>query len=276
VLGSAQNPHVAAARSLLTRRGRTAASSFLVEGPHAVGEVLAGDHAVRELFVTDAAADREIELMRTAATRRIPVRVVTEKVLARLGDTVTPQGLVAVVALPSVDLAGVLAASPRLLVVLDTVADPGNAGTVIRTADAIGADAVVLSEGSVDVYGGKVVRAAAGSLLHLPVVPGADADATVEALRAAGITVLATAAAGEDSLDDLMDTDALAGPTAWLLGNEAHGLPKRLLDAADRRVRVPLRGRAESLNLAATAAICLHATSRAQNRTGQPPLRSIG
>jgi RNA methyltransferase, TrmH family len=268
VIGSAQNPHVAAARPLLTRRGRAAASAFLVEGPHAVGEVLAGDHVVRELFVTDVAADREVELMRVAATRRIPIRVVTEKVLARLGDTVTPQGLVAVVALPSADLAGVLSAAPRLVVVLDAVADPGNAGTVIRTADALGADAVILSQGSVDVYGGKVVRAAAGSLLHLPVIPGVDAEAAVAALKAAGIAVLATAATGEDSLDDVMDTEALAGPTAWLLGNEAHGLPQGLMDAADRRVRVPLRGRAESLNLAATAAICLHATSRAQNRTG--------
>jgi TrmH family RNA methyltransferase len=268
VIGSAQNPHVAAARSLLTRRGRVAASAFLVEGPHAVGEVLAGDHEVRELFVTDAAADREVELMRAAATRRIAVRVVSEKVLARLGDTVAPQGLIAVVALPAADLDSVLATSPRLLVVLDSVADPGNAGTVIRTADAIGADAVILTQGSVDVYGGKVVRAAAGSLLHLPVVPGVDAEATVAQLKAAGVAVLATATTGEDSLDDLMETDVLAQPTAWLLGNEAHGLPPGLLDAADRRVRVPLRGRAESLNLAATAAICLHATSRAQHRTG--------
>jgi TrmH family RNA methyltransferase len=269
VIGSAQNLHVAAARSLLTRRGRVAASAFLVEGPHAVGELLAGDHEVRELFVTDTAADREVELMRAAASRRIAVRVVTEKVLARLGDTVTPQGLIAVVALPAAaDLATVLAASPRLLVVLDAVADPGNAGTVIRTADAIAADAVVLSQGSVDVYGGKVVRAAAGSLLHLPVIAGVAADAAVAQLKAAGITVLATAATGEDSLDDLMDGDVLAGPTAWLFGNEAHGLGDGLMAAADRRVRVPLRGRAESLNLAATAAICLHATSRAQNRSG--------
>jgi TrmH family RNA methyltransferase len=270
VIGSDQNQHVAAARSLLTRRGRVAASAFLVEGPHAVGEVLAGDHEVRELFTTDAAADRDVDLMRVAATRRIPVRVVTERVLARLGDTVTPQGLVAVVALPAADLRAVLAASPRLLVVLDSIADPGNAGTVIRTADAVGADAVILSQGSVDVYGGKVVRAAAGSLLHLPLVTGVEAGSAVAELRAAGITVFATAADGADSLDDLMDTDVLAAPTAWLFGNEAHGLPAALLDAADRRVRVPLRGRAESLNLAATAAICLHATARAQNRTGQP------
>jgi TrmH family RNA methyltransferase len=257
---------VVAARSLLTGRGRAAASAFLVEGPHAAGEVLAGGHGVRELFVTDAAADRELALMRAAAERGVTVRVVTERVLARLGDTVNPQGIVAVVDQPSIDLGRVLAGSPRLLAVLDAVADPGNAGAVIRTADAVGADAVLLTRGSADVYAGKVVRAAAGSLLHLPVVPGLDADTALERIGAAGLTVLATAADGEDSLDDLMDTAVLAEPTAWLLGNEAHGLPPELLAAADRRVRVPLRGRAESLNLAATAAICLHASARAQHR----------
>jgi TrmH family RNA methyltransferase len=242
-----------------------AASAFLVEGPHAVAEALGSDHEVRELFVTDAAADREVDLMRAAAERRVAVRVVTDKVLARLGETVTPQGVVAVVITPATDLATVLVGSPRLLVVLDAVADPGNAGTIIRTADALGADAVIVTEGSADVYAGKVVRSAAGSLLHLPVVTGVDASAAVDLIKAAGVAVLATAADGEENLDELMDTDALAGPTAWLLGNEAHGLPRGLLDAAHRSVRVPLRGRAESLNLAATAAICLHASTRAQN-----------
>lgn len=228
--------------------------------------MLAGDHGVRELFVTDAAADREIALMRAAAQRGTVVRVVTERVLARLGDTVTPQGMVAVVDLPTPELGSVLAGPPRLLVVLDAVADPGNAGTVIRTADAVGADAVLLTRGSADVYAGKVVRAAAGSLLHLPVLPGLDAVEVFARVRTAGLRLLATSADGEDSLDDLMDGDDLTEPTAWALGNEAHGLPDELLAMADRRVRVPLHGRAESLNLAATAAICLHASARAQHR----------
>jgi RNA methyltransferase, TrmH family len=159
---------------------------------------------------------------------------------------------------------------------LAEVADPGNAGTIIRTADAVGADAVIVTEGSVDVYAGKVVRSAAGSLLHLPVVTGVDASAALDLVKFAGVVVLATAPDGEDNLDELMDTDALDGPTAWLLGNEAHGLPRALLDAADRSVRVPLRGRAESLNLAATAAICLYASARAQNREVPPGAGSIG
>jgi TrmH family RNA methyltransferase len=243
-----------------------AASAFLVEGPHAVGEVLAGGHPVRELFVTDAAADRDVALMRVAAERGIALRVLTERVMARLGDTVTPQGVVAVVDLPDADLDRLLAGSPRLLALLDGVADPGNAGTVIRTADALGADGVVLTAGSVDVYAGKVVRSAAGSLLHLPVVPAVDPTEALDRIRTAGLSILATAADGDDSLDELIGTDVLDRPTAWLFGNEAHGVRPELLAAADRRVSVPLWGRAESLNLAATAAICLHASARAQHR----------
>jgi TrmH family RNA methyltransferase len=151
---------------------------------------------------------------------------------------------------------------PRLVAVLHGVADPGNAGTVIRTADAAGADAVVLTAGSVDPYTGKCVRASAGSLFHLPVVTGVEADNAFPLLRATGLTVLATAADGTDDLDRLADDGGLVGPVAWVFGNEAHGLPTDVLAAADRTVRIPIRGRAESLNLATAAAVCLFATAR--------------
>lgn len=181
-----------------------------------------------------------------------------------LGDTETPQGVVAVVQQPRHRLETVLAGQARLVAVLCGVADPGNAGTVIRTADAAGADAVVLTRGSTDPYSGKCVRASAGSLFHLPVVTGVTTPPTVTALHEAGLTVLATTMDGE-SIEDL--DDVLAGPVAWLFGNEAHGLDHDTVAAADRNVRVPIRGRAESLNLAAAAAVCLYATSRAQHRS---------
>jgi len=151
--------------------------------------------------------------------------------------------------------------------VLEAVNDPGNAGTVIRTADAAGADAVVLTDGSTDPHGGKCVRATAGSLWHLPVVSGAPLEQAVQALRAAGLTVLATTGAGEHDLDDLQDRDQLSGPTAWLLGSEAAGLSEQALALADRTVRIPLHGAAESLNLATAAAVCLYASARAQRDT---------
>ncbi len=186
--------------------------------------------------------------------------------LGALRDTVTPQGLVAVVATPVVDLVDACAAAPQLIAVLDQVSDPGNAGTVIRTADAAGASAVVVSRGSVDVWSGKCVRSSAGGVFHLPVVTGVPTEAALTQAKTAGCTVLATAADGTTDLDDLIDSGRLAGPTAWVFGNEAHGLPSAVRDLADHVVRLPIYGRAESLNLAATAAICLYASARASRR----------
>jgi TrmH family RNA methyltransferase len=266
VITSAHNRHVAAARALLTGKGRAAASAFLVEGPHAVGEALASHHTVRELFVTPEAASRHDELVARAADDGVIVRQVSDSVLAALRDTVTPQGIIAVVAIASVTLAEVAATAPGLLAVLDRISDPGNAGTVIRTADAAGAGAVVLTGRSVDPWAGKCVRASAGSVFHLPVVVGADPLAAVTAAKRAGCQVLATAADGEVDLDVLIDAGELVRPTAWLFGNEAHGLAADVRHGADQVVRLPIYGRAESLNLAAAAAVCLYASARAQRR----------
>ena len=183
--------------------------------------------------------------------------------MAGLSETVHPQGLVAVCSHLDVSLAAVLQAAPRLAVVLAEIQDPGNAGTVLRTADAAGAAGVVFTDGSVDPYNGKCVRASAGSLFHPPVVRGAKATAALDALRAAGLQVLAADGAGEADLDELADAGALARPTAWVFGNEARGLPSELAEHADVRVRIPIHGRAESLNLAAAAAVCLYASARA-------------
>jgi TrmH family RNA methyltransferase len=186
------------------------------------------------------------------------------------------QGVLATVRMAAQDLGEVLAARPRLVAVLTAVRDPGNAGTVIRTADAAGADAVVLARTSVDVHNPKVVRATAGSLMHLPVVIGLRVEEAVAALRGAGLTILAADAGGELDLDDLLDAAPsgrpdLAHPTAWLFGNEAHGLSPQERALADATVRVPVHGAAESLNLATAAALCLYASAR-----GQRPGRARG
>jgi TrmH family RNA methyltransferase len=160
----------------------------------------------------------------------------------------------------------VLTGAPRLVAVLVEPNDPGNLGAILRTADAAGADAVVVA-GGVDPYNGKAVRASAGSLFHLPVIESSE----LPLLRRAGLRLLATTGAGTDDLDDLEDGGSLAAPTAWLFGSEAHGLPPAALAAADATVRVPIHGRAESLNLAAAAAVCLYASARAQRRTRSSP-----
>jgi len=193
------------------------------------------------------------------------VTLVTDRVADTLSDTVTPQGVVAVVRGDDIGLADVLARAPRLLAVLVDVADPGNAGTVIRTADAVGADAVVLAGGSVDPHNPKCVRASAGSLFHLPVARGEDTAAIAAQLRAAGVRTLATTLdVAADALDSPAVQRLLDGSVAWLFGNEAHGLPDAVMALADARVRIPIRGSAESLNLAAAAAICLYSAAHAQ------------
>lgn len=267
-----RTPRVVAAAKLRRRRDRDETGRFLVEGPQAVREAI-GSGAVREVFATAAAAERYTDLLAAAerhadllaAVPGVPVSLVTEDALAVLAETVHPQGLVAVCDRLDRPLEAVLAAGPRLVAALVEIRDPGNAGTVLRTADAAGAQAVVFAGAAVDPYNGKCVRASAGSLFHLDLVRCPDAP--VAALRAAGLRVLAATGGGETDLDDLPE-DLLAAPTAWLFGSEAHGLPPPLLAAADDRVRVPLHGRAESLNLGAAAAVCLYASARAQTRKG--------
>ena len=185
-------------------------------------------------------------------------------VLAEVSQTVTPQGLVGVCRFLDSPFGEILAARPKLVAVLAHVRDPGNAGTVLRCADAAGADAVVLTDASVDLYNPKSVRASVGSHFHLPVAVGVPVEQAVQGLRDAGVRVLAADGAGEDDLDDELDAGTMGGPTAWIFGNEAWGLPEETRALADAVVRVPIHGKAESLNLATAAAVCLYASARAQ------------
>ncbi|MBT0771117.1 RNA methyltransferase [Kineosporia sp. J2-2] len=301
------------------RSARQRAGRFLVEGPQGVREAVAehvahrsghqggtpvaperggSPHAggapgtLRELYATPDAAARYPEILDAAAGSGVPARIVTDEVLAAMlagAGTTTPQGLLAVCDLITVGLDSVIAARPRLVAVLSQVRDPGNAGTVIRAADAAGADAVVLTDASVDVHNPKCVRSTAGSLFHLPVVAGVPLADAVRRLKQAGLAVLAADGAGDFDLDELAD-DAedrevssstpesstpesstpgaphLERSAAWVFGNEAWGLPQADRDLADAVVRVPVHGRAESLNLGTAATVCLYATARAQRR----------
>ena len=228
---------------------------------------------MRELFVTAEAARRHPELVAGAGGAR--VSPVTDRAAASLSDTVTPQGLVGVCDLLDVPLDAALAGPPALVAVLVDVADPGNAGTVVRVADAAGAGAVLLAGDTVDPHNGKAVRASTGSVFHLPLARSRDAAAVLAACRAAGLTLLAADGRGELDLHDPAAAAVLAAPAAWVFGGEAHGLPADLTAAADHRVRVPIHGRAESLNLAAAAAVCLYASAAAR-RAGRSGTESGG
>ena len=257
-----------AARKLLRRAGRDRAGRFLVEGAQAVREALA-DHGprparVHELFVTAAAAERQPDLLDAARTAGVRVVPITEPAAASLSDTVTPQGIVAVCDLLDQPLDSALAAAPSLVAVCAGIADPGNVGTVIRVADAAGADAVLLAGDTVDPHNGKAVRASTGSVFHLPLARDRDADRVLDACRTAGLTLLAADGAGERELYEPSLAAVLAGPVAWIFGGEAHGVPAAVAERADHRVRIPIRGRAESLNLATAAAVCLYASVAAR------------
>jgi TrmH family RNA methyltransferase len=181
--------------------------------------------------------------------------------MAGLSDSVSPAGLVAVCRFIDVPLRDLLVTSSPPLVICADVRDPGNAGTIIRTADAVGAGGVVLTGHSVDLYNPKTVRASVGSLFHLPLAVVPDTAAAVAAIRAAGMDVLAADGAGELDLFEI--DEILADQVAWLFGNEAWGLPAEVAALADHRVRIPIPGRAESLNLSTAAAVCLYAGARA-------------
>lgn len=254
------NARLSAARRLTDRRARREAGRFLAEGSPAVSEALGQPGSVVEVFGTISGLRRHGKLL---AASEVPVHEISAKAAANLSETASPQGLVAVCRTVDVPLDNALARGARLVVVLVDANDPGNAGTIVRTADAAGADVVVFAGRSVDAYNGKAVRASAGSLFHVDVVVDVSPAEAIAAGRTAGLTVLAAAASGVDDLDDLADSGVLAGPTLWLFGNEASGLPPEVTAAADRSVRVPIHGRAESLNLAAAAAVCLYASARA-------------
>lgn len=281
IMSNPRADRVRATAHLSTAAGRRKAGSFMVEGPQAVREAVRAHAASRavlqDVFITPERAEREPELAQASG---VHTHFVTEEVLAALADTVAPQGVVARCALPTTTLADVVRPGAKLLAVLASVQDPGNAGTILRAADAAGADGVIALSGTVDLYSPKVVRSTVGSLFHLPAVTGVSLDELVAALTAAGITPLAADGYGDQDLDVLQDDAAarrfgqtakgaakrvaLGASSAWLFGNEGAGLSEPEKEACRARVAIPLYGPAESLNVGTAATLCLYASARAQ------------
>lgn len=292
-----ENPHADRVKDiakLATRSVRTKKKQFLVEGPQAVREALKAhleNPVLDAVYITEAAFERHddiAELMEEVhgtptpeAGRKVFMRMVTDEVLDAMAGAVTPQGVLAVSFMldkTPADIWGADAINPHLVAVLARVQDPGNAGTIIRTADAAGADLVVLSKGTVDVYNPKAVRSTAGSIFHVPMISGVELEEFAEDAKAQGIGVLAADGYGKVNLNDLEDAAAakrldvelenkpkydLSRKTMWLFGNEAQGLSPEEKRLANTRVAVPVHGSAESLNVSIAAAVCLYASARA-------------
>ncbi|SEJ46152.1 TrmH family RNA methyltransferase [Demequina mangrovi] len=267
-LSNARAERVKRVAALAGRSARSRAGVLLVEGPQGVREAVRfAAERVRDVYLSEDAHARHPEIAAEALAAGLYVHLGTAQVLDAMSSDA--QGVVAVVDSTGTSLDDVMAAAPRLVAVLSNVRDPGNAGTVIRVADAAGADAVILAGESVDPSNPKVIRSTAGSLFHLPIARAPLADA-VAALREAGLTVLAADGSGEDLLGDASagagagGAESLAGPTAWVFGNEAWGLRDEELALMDAVVRIPIHGHAESLNLGTAAAVCLYASATAQ------------
>ena len=269
---SSKSGRVKTARRLARRNSRAEHRLFLAEGAKALTEALHAGGVV-EVFATLEASEQYAALRKAVDDSGIPWSLVDDDAISSLSGAVTPQGIVATCRfldaplddlLSVVEERGTSVSEPRVLVICADVRDPGNAGTVIRCADASGADAVVLAGNSVDPYNDKTVRATVGSLWHVPLALHDDPADVVRRAQSEGYVVLAADGAGETDLFEAESSGLLTGRVAWLLGNEAWGLPDELAALADHRVSIPIYGRAESLNLSTAAAVCLYATARAR------------
>jgi TrmH family RNA methyltransferase len=255
----ASNPEVRELRRLLrSRRARDESARFVIEGPRVLQAAL--DHDVEIEAVFTAPGDADVDTVTRCADRGIPVRVLAPGVAERLGDTVTPQGVFARAvlrrhALDALDGAG-------FVLVADRVSDPGNAGTLVRSAAAAGVDAINLGAGSVDAYNPKVVRASAGALFAVPIVEGSPTVEILERLGAGGLRRIGAVARGGTPLDDM----ELSGPLALVVGHEVEGLKPLPLDAT---VTIPMTAATESLNVAMAATVLCFEAQR-QRRSAEP------
>lgn len=259
---SARNERVQRVRRLARRRrDRAEERAFVIEGPHAVEAALDAPLGLDEVFYEHGVDPALVARARATAAH---VFEVSPGTLARVTDAVTPQPVVAVATWCDVPLGDVIAAvvaadgPARPVLVLHDLRDPGNVGTLLRTAEAAGVAGVVLGGTSVDVFNPKCVRASAGALFHLPVAVMVDGVEALDQLRGAGIRLIGTSATATTPYDEC----AFNGGVALVLGNEAHGLAPEMGAAMDEMVAIPIEGRAESLNVAAAGAVLCFEVAR--------------
>ncbi|MGX4587402.1 TrmH family RNA methyltransferase [Paenibacillus chitinolyticus] len=254
---SVQNNRVKEWAGLLDRKGRQKAGAFLIEGIHLVEEAVRAGAPVRTL-VYEADKGLPGTLADHAEAAGIETVSVTRPIMERCTDTETPQGMFAVVDKPAEPAETLLAdTGSDLVVVVDGVQDPGNLGTIIRSADAVGASAVVLGRGTVDLYNPKAIRSTMGSLFHLPIVE-ADLQELLPAAREAGRQIVVTSLQADSSCYAL----DMTRPTWLVVGNEGRGVSDAAGELATHRVIIPMQGQAESLNVAMATTVLLFEASR--------------
>ncbi|MFD2627946.1 TrmH family RNA methyltransferase [Oceanobacillus kapialis] len=241
MITSAKNEKIKALRKLHKKKGRTETGSFLVEGSHLVEEARKSDWTILEIIAQDS-----VDLPKWC--EELPLTFVTEQVFQQISQTKSPQGIAAVVEMKeaTVDL-------ENHLLLLDGIQDPGNLGTMIRTADAAGFGGIILGSGTVDLYNDKVVRATQGSLFHIPIKNG-HLEAEIEQLKENEYTVWATSLQNAQNYGDSNKDNKVA----LIVGNEGAGVQQVLQEKADKIVKIPIYGEAESLNVSIAAGILMY------------------
>ncbi|WP_282939907.1 RNA methyltransferase [Paenibacillus sp. RC67] len=257
---SVQNARVKAWAQLLDKKGRDKQGQFIIEGVHLVQEALESGATIDTLVVAD---DRQHELpagmLKQAIDAGIECVAVSEQVLAKCTDTLTPQAAFAV--LPKLGWAQeslMDPAAPGLVVVVDGIQDPGNLGTIIRSADAVGATGVLLGRGTVDLYNPKTVRSTMGSLFHLPIVQGGDLRDALPQASSQGVAIVTTSLQGKRSCYEY----DFRQPVWFVVGNEGQGVSAEVSALATEHILIPMQGRAESLNAAMAATVVLFEAMR--------------
>ena len=257
VLTSLRSPHIGRVKALHTSKGRKTANEFLAEGPQAVEAAAKSKRfKVTQIYVTEAALLQFSKLITSD-----PI-VVSEKVMAAMSSVENSQGILATCMKDALPDLNKLTATANLLIYCHEINDPGNLGTIIRSAHALGAQGLVLSPGSVDPFSPKVVRASAGSLWQLPFVININFEELVRSAQEVGMKSIAMTGGGKKTLNDYINL--LPKKSVFVFGNEAHGLPKEIITKCDEQVRIPMKAGAESLNLATSAALVIYAASNAQ------------
>lgn len=262
VINSVHNPQIKYVISLERRRERMQNGSYCIEGVRLVEAALAAHTEFDRVFYTSRLLENERGKLLLGELSNIGCTViqVTDALMEKIADTEHPQGVLAIVRMPHYDLTQLTVQPDALLIIVDRVQDPGNLGTIIRTADAAGVSTVFLLPGTVDLYNPKTIRATMGSIYHLPVIE-VEPDKLFRQLKERNVTLCVAGLNGAESYHQVNYT----GPIAFVLGNEANGVADELAAAADKVVKIPLYGQAESLNVAIAAGVLLYEAVRQRN-----------
>ncbi len=256
---SPSNPYIREALAMRKKRKRYGHDAFLIEGPHLTEMALNSGASLKRAFLSEQYASKRegMALLKRLSRRGIEVVLIGSDLLTLISDTEAPQGIIAIASCQPCGLYDLAFKNVPFIVVLEGIQDPGNLGTIIRTSDAAAVDALILLPGTCDAFMPKVIRATAGSIFNIPVI-SADQLTLLKWLRERSANLLVTGVSGTL---DIFHAD-LTRPLAFVFGNEALGVSEGLRTAADMLVKIPLKGRAESLNVASSAAVCLYETVR--------------